>query len=98
MNLPVSKNVEMKKEKKKKKKKKETKKANSIHTMFNRNFHFVSRTVEGEIQHVSLLARLCLAGGVPIAGSKEAFPNKTGNSKRANETTDKAPTCLAQCV
>ena len=53
-------------------KKKETKNANSIDTMLDRNFHFVSRT-EGKIYTRFILTRLRLAGGVPVAASKEAF-------------------------
>ena len=59
-----------KKERKKKKKKKETKNANSIDTMFDRNFHFVSRT-EGENYARLALTGLCLAGMVPVAASKD---------------------------
>ena len=74
MTLPVSKKCknekEKKKERKKKKKKKKTKNANSIDTMFDRNFHFVSRT-EGENYAQFALTRLCLASGVPVAASKD---------------------------
>ena len=71
LTLPVSKKCKNeKKERKKKKKKKETKNANSIDTMFNRNFHFVSRT-EGENYSWFALTRLCLAGGVPVAAAKD---------------------------
>ena len=38
--------------------------------MFDRNFHFVSRT-EGENYVRFALTRLCLAGGVPVAASKD---------------------------
>ena len=38
--------------------------------MFDRNFHFVSRT-EGENYARFALTRLCLAGGVPVAASKD---------------------------
>ena len=66
LTLPVSKKCKnekkKRKERKKKKKKKETKNANCIGTMFDRNFHFVSRT-EGENYARFALTRLCLAGG-----------------------------------
>ena len=51
---------------------KETKNAISIDTMFDWNFHFVSRA-EGEIYARRDLTRLCLAGGVLVAASKGAF-------------------------
>ena len=61
-----------------KKKEKETKNANSIDAMFDRNFHFVSRT-EGEICARFILRRLCLVGGVPVGVSKEAFRQRQIN-------------------
>ena len=88
----------MKKKKKerkreKKKKKKETKNASSIDTMFNRNFHFVSRT-EGENYARFALTRLCLAGGVPVAASKDR--ERSGEDSKANNHD--APICLAQRI
>ena len=78
--------MEKKKKRKKKKKKKETKNANSIDTMLDRNFHFVSQT-EGEIHTQFVLTRLCLAGGGPGRCLEGSVPVKTGKSKRANITT-----------
>ena len=72
LTLPVSKNCKNDKKRKKKRKKKETKNANSIDTMLDQKFHFVSRT-EGEIYARFVHTRLCLAGGVPVAASKEAL-------------------------
>ena len=72
------------KKKKKRKKKKETKNANSIDTMFDRNFHFVSRT-EGERTvrtHTSLFG-----GRGPCRCLEGSGAFRRGHSKRANKTT-----------
>ena len=92
---PFLKNVKMKKKKKKERKKKETKNSNSIDTIFDRNFHFVSGT-EGEIYTWFVLTRLCLAGGVLVAASKEAFRRRQENPSERIKPCRQG--CLAQCV
>ena len=83
MTLPVSKKCKNEK-RKKRKKKKETKNANSIDTMFDRNFHFVSRT-EGERTvrtHTSLFG-----GRGPCRCLEGSGAFRRRHSKRANKTT-----------
>ena len=54
--------------------------------MFDRNFHFVSRT-EGEIYARFALTGLCLAGGVPVVASKGAFRRRQENPSERIKTT-----------